>query len=187
MHVRQYPWLFAFALFALSILLYSQAATVAALMGVGLQLGIAAPLLIAMFPAVNGYFFLPTYATMVAAIQFAPALSGHNSKSEHRKRIHRNGVASNRTKDYAQHGTTFFAGLGTAAGSGCCGLDLLRADGDQSDNRAPCGSRLSGRPWGVAERSFPAKRRPLRRPVGTVCGNSVPVVHWRPPRSSWGA
>jgi anaerobic C4-dicarboxylate transporter len=36
---------------------------------VGLQLSIAAPLLIAMFPAVNGYFFLPTYATMVAAIQ----------------------------------------------------------------------------------------------------------------------
>ena len=69
-YVRQYPWLFAFALFALSILLYSQAATVAALMGVGLHLGIAAPLLIAMFPTVNGYFFLPTYATMVAAIQF---------------------------------------------------------------------------------------------------------------------
>ena len=39
-------------------LLYSQAATVAALMGVGLQLGVAPPLLIAMFPAVNGYFFL---------------------------------------------------------------------------------------------------------------------------------
>ena len=69
-YVRQYPWLFAFALFTLSILLYSQAATVAALMGVGLHLGVAPPLLIAMFPAVNGYFFLPTYATMVAAIQF---------------------------------------------------------------------------------------------------------------------
>lgn len=69
-YVKVYPWLFAFALFLLSILLYSQAATVAALMGVGLQLGIAPPLLIAMFPAVNGYFFLPTYATIVAAIQF---------------------------------------------------------------------------------------------------------------------
>ena len=69
-YVRQYPWLFSFALFLLSILLYSQAATVAALMAVGLQLGIAPPLLIAMFPAVNGYFFLPTYATIVAAIQF---------------------------------------------------------------------------------------------------------------------
>jgi anaerobic C4-dicarboxylate transporter DcuA len=69
-HVQHYPWLFAIALFLLSILLYSQAATVAALMAVGLQLGISPPLLIAMFPAVNGYFFLPTYATMVAAIQF---------------------------------------------------------------------------------------------------------------------
>ena len=69
-YVRQHAWLFSFALFLLSILLYSQAATVAALMGVGLQLGVAPPLLIAMFPAVNGYFFLPTYATIVAAIQF---------------------------------------------------------------------------------------------------------------------
>jgi anaerobic C4-dicarboxylate transporter DcuA len=68
--VQQQPWLFAFALFVMSILLYSQAATVAALMGIGLQLGVAPPLLIAMFPAVNGYFFLPTYATIVAAIQF---------------------------------------------------------------------------------------------------------------------
>lgn len=69
-HIQSHPWLFALALFLLSILLYSQAATVAALMGVGLQLGIGAPPLIAMFPAVNGYFFLPTYATIVAAIQF---------------------------------------------------------------------------------------------------------------------
>lgn len=69
-HVQQYPWLFSFVLFLLSILLYSQAATVAALMGVGLLLGITPPLLIAMFPAVNGYFFLPTYATIIAAIQF---------------------------------------------------------------------------------------------------------------------
>jgi len=69
-YVVSYPWLFAFALFLLSILLYSQAATVTALMGVGLQLGIAPATLIAMFPSVNGYFFLPTYATIVAAIQF---------------------------------------------------------------------------------------------------------------------
>jgi anaerobic C4-dicarboxylate transporter DcuA len=69
-YVSQYPWLFSLALFLLSILLYSQAATVAALMPVGLQLGVSPTLLIAMFPAVNGYFFLPTYATIVAAIQF---------------------------------------------------------------------------------------------------------------------
>jgi len=69
-HLTAHPWLFAVAMFVLSILLYSQAATVAALMGVGLQLGIDPILLIAMFPAANGYFFLPTYATVVAAIQF---------------------------------------------------------------------------------------------------------------------
>jgi anaerobic C4-dicarboxylate transporter DcuA len=61
---------FSVGLFALSILLYSQAATVAALMHVGVALKIPLPLLIAMFPAVNGYFFLPTYGTIVAAISF---------------------------------------------------------------------------------------------------------------------
>lgn len=64
------PWTFAIGLFVLSILLYSQAATVAALMGVGLAIGIHPILLVAMFPAVNGYFFLPTYGTVVAAINF---------------------------------------------------------------------------------------------------------------------
>jgi anaerobic C4-dicarboxylate transporter DcuA len=68
--VKQYPWVFSIGLFTLSILLYSQAATVAALMHVGVGLGISLPMLIAMFPAVNGYFFLPTYGTIVAAISF---------------------------------------------------------------------------------------------------------------------
>lgn len=64
------PWLFALALFVLSILLYSQAATVRTLMPLGLTLGISPALLIAMFPAVNGYFFMPNYPTVVAAINF---------------------------------------------------------------------------------------------------------------------
>ncbi|ACG73312.1 anaerobic c4-dicarboxylate antiporter, Dcu family [Anaeromyxobacter sp. K] len=64
------PWLFAAALFALSVLLYSQAATVRALMPLGIGLGIPAPALMAMFPAVNGYFFIPNYPTIVAAINF---------------------------------------------------------------------------------------------------------------------
>jgi anaerobic C4-dicarboxylate transporter DcuA len=68
--IQQHPWVFAFGLFALSILLASQAATVVTLMPVGVALGIGAPALIAMFPAVNGYFFLPTYATLLAAISF---------------------------------------------------------------------------------------------------------------------
>ncbi|MFJ7735638.1 anaerobic C4-dicarboxylate transporter family protein [Lysinibacillus sp. NPDC097287] len=64
------PWLFAIALFVLSILLYSQAATVRTLMPLGVTLGISPALLIAMFPAVNGYFFIPNYPTVVAAINF---------------------------------------------------------------------------------------------------------------------
>lgn len=64
------PWLFAVALFALSILLYSQAATVRTLVPLGITLGISPALLIAMFPAVNGYFFIPNYPTVVAAINF---------------------------------------------------------------------------------------------------------------------
>ncbi len=68
--IRAQPWVFALGLFALSVLLFSQASTVAALMPVGIALGLPAATLIAMFPAVNGYFFLPTYGTIVAAIAF---------------------------------------------------------------------------------------------------------------------
>jgi anaerobic C4-dicarboxylate transporter DcuA len=64
------PWLFAIALFAMSILLYSQAATVRSLMPLGVQLGLPASALTGMFPAVNGYFFIPNYPTLVAAINF---------------------------------------------------------------------------------------------------------------------
>jgi anaerobic C4-dicarboxylate transporter DcuA len=68
--VQQHPWVFAIGLFVLSILLSSQAATVVTLMPAGVALGLGAPAMIAMFPAVNGYFFLPTYATLLAAISF---------------------------------------------------------------------------------------------------------------------
>ncbi|MCG7408133.1 anaerobic C4-dicarboxylate transporter [Paenibacillus sp. ACRRX] len=64
------PWMFAFALFVMSILLNSQAATVRGLMPLGLAVGIPAPALIAMFPSVNGYFFIPNYPTVIAAINF---------------------------------------------------------------------------------------------------------------------
>jgi anaerobic C4-dicarboxylate transporter DcuA len=64
------PWTFALALFVLSILLYSQAATVRTLMPVGLSIGLPGYALVGMFPAVNGYFFLPNYPTLVAAINF---------------------------------------------------------------------------------------------------------------------
>lgn len=68
--VTEMPWLFGIALFVMSILLYSQAATVRAIMPLGIALGLNPMLLIALFPAVNGYFFIPNYPTVVAAINF---------------------------------------------------------------------------------------------------------------------
>ena len=68
--VTQYPFLFSVALFFMSIMLFSQAATVRTLYPLGVGLGLPPFALVAMFPAVNGYFFLPTYPTEVAAINF---------------------------------------------------------------------------------------------------------------------
>jgi len=68
--VNKYPWLFALALFTLSILLFSQAATTKALMPLGLVLGLSPAFLLGIFPAVNGHFFIPGYPTLLTAIQF---------------------------------------------------------------------------------------------------------------------
>lgn len=68
--VTSYPWSFALALFALSILLFSQASTTKALMPLGLSLGLPPAFLIGIFPAVNGHFFIPGYPTLLTAIQF---------------------------------------------------------------------------------------------------------------------
>jgi anaerobic C4-dicarboxylate transporter DcuA len=65
-----YPSLFSVGLFATSMLLYSQAATTQTLMPLGLSLGVAPAALAGMFPAVNGYFFIPTYGTLIAAVNF---------------------------------------------------------------------------------------------------------------------
>lgn len=74
------PLLFAVALFLLSIMLFSQAATVTTLYPVGIALGINPLLLVAMFPAVNGYFFLPNYPTEVAALGFDRTGTTHVGK-----------------------------------------------------------------------------------------------------------
>lgn len=68
--VEAYPWLFAVALFILSMLLYSQASTARALMPLGLSLGLPPAYLIGIFPACNGHFFIPGYPTLLTAIQF---------------------------------------------------------------------------------------------------------------------
>jgi anaerobic C4-dicarboxylate transporter DcuA len=68
--IQSQPWVFALGMFVLSMLLFSQAATVVTLVPVGLALGLSAPLLVGAYAAVNGIFFLPTYGTVLAAVSF---------------------------------------------------------------------------------------------------------------------
>jgi anaerobic C4-dicarboxylate transporter DcuA len=62
------PWTFAIAIFVMGILMFSQGATTKAMMPLGLALGLPAASLIAMFPAVNSFFIIPGYPTLLAAI-----------------------------------------------------------------------------------------------------------------------
>jgi anaerobic C4-dicarboxylate transporter-like protein len=78
--VTEMPWLFGLALFVMSILLFSQAATIRAMLPLGIALGISPYMLIALFPAVNGYFFIPNYPTVVAAINFDRTGTTHIGK-----------------------------------------------------------------------------------------------------------
>lgn len=67
--IESAPWLLAVVLFFASALLYSQGATTAAMMPVATAMGVAAPVMVASFPAVTGLYVLPTYPTTVAAIE----------------------------------------------------------------------------------------------------------------------
>ncbi|MBS4845300.1 MAG: anaerobic C4-dicarboxylate transporter [Burkholderiales bacterium] len=62
------PWLFSFILASMSALLSSQGATTRAIMPLGFVLGINPWYLIAMFPAVNCLFILPTSGPALAAV-----------------------------------------------------------------------------------------------------------------------
>lgn len=68
--VGGHAWIFAIAVFIMSALLFSQAATVKAVMPLGVKLGILPANLLAMYPAVCGDFFIPSYPTLVAAMNF---------------------------------------------------------------------------------------------------------------------
>lgn len=67
--LREQPWLLAVVLFFAAALLYSQAATAKALMPTALALGVGAPAAVAAFPAVSALFVLPTYPTLLAAVE----------------------------------------------------------------------------------------------------------------------
>ncbi|MGC6405294.1 anaerobic C4-dicarboxylate transporter [Bisgaard Taxon 45] len=68
--VQTYPWTFAFALFAVSVVINSQAATARMLLPVGIAMGLPAPLLVGLMPATYGYFFIPNYPSDIATVNF---------------------------------------------------------------------------------------------------------------------
>ncbi|WP_127960078.1 anaerobic C4-dicarboxylate transporter [Serratia microhaemolytica] len=67
--IQSHPWLLAVIFFFCSALLYSQAATARALMPLALALNVSPLTALASFAAVSGLFILPTYPTLVAAVQ----------------------------------------------------------------------------------------------------------------------
>lgn len=67
--LTQYPWSLAVILFIAGTLLYSQAATAKALYPAAIALGVSPEAAIAAFAAVSALFVLPTYPTLLAAVQ----------------------------------------------------------------------------------------------------------------------
>lgn len=67
--LNSYPWLLAVVLFFAATLLYSQAATTKALMPAALMLSVSPLTAIASFAAVSALFVLPTYPTLLAAVE----------------------------------------------------------------------------------------------------------------------
>ena len=63
------PWLLAVVLFFAAALLYSQAATAKAIVPAALALGVSPLTAVAAFPAVSALFILPTYPTLLAAVE----------------------------------------------------------------------------------------------------------------------
>ena len=70
--VQAYPWTFIFALFAVSIVINSQAATAKMMLPVAITMGLPVPLLIGIMPATYAYFFIPNYPSDIATVNFDP-------------------------------------------------------------------------------------------------------------------
>lgn len=68
--VHDQPYLFAVALFIVSALTHSQGATVGAMIPLGVALGIDGLTLVAMYPAVCGYFVIPSTCVLLAGVAF---------------------------------------------------------------------------------------------------------------------
>ncbi len=67
--LQEHSWLLAVILFFAATLLYSQAATAKALLPAALAIGVSPVGIVASFAAVSALFVLPTYPTLIAAVQ----------------------------------------------------------------------------------------------------------------------
>ncbi|MCR5512152.1 MAG: anaerobic C4-dicarboxylate transporter [Prevotella sp.] len=68
--VKAYPWSIALVFFLVSVLINSQGAVVVAMLPLAYNLGIPGPVLLGVFPAVYGYFFIPNYPSDIATVNF---------------------------------------------------------------------------------------------------------------------
>lgn len=68
--VQTSPWTFALAMFIVSIVVNSQAATCRMMLPVALGIGLSPALVIGIMPACYGYFFIPKYPSDIATCNF---------------------------------------------------------------------------------------------------------------------
>ena len=78
--VKAYPWSIAFVFFMVSVLINSQGAVVVAMLPLAYKLGIPGPVLLGVFPAVYGYFFIPNYPSDIATVNFDRSGTTHIGK-----------------------------------------------------------------------------------------------------------
>ncbi|PLX86087.1 MAG: anaerobic C4-dicarboxylate transporter [Desulfuromonas sp.] len=68
--VQAYPWSFALAMFIVSVVVNSQAATCRMMLPVALGMGLSPALVIGIMPSCYGYFFIPNYPSDIATCNF---------------------------------------------------------------------------------------------------------------------
>ena len=68
--VAAHPWAISLVFFITSMLLNSQGAVIVSMLPLAYQLGIPGPVLMGVLPSIYGYFFIPTYPSDIATVNF---------------------------------------------------------------------------------------------------------------------
>ncbi len=78
--VQAYPWLYAVVILLVSKFVNSQAAAIAIILPVAIQVGVPVGIAVSMISACYGYYILPTYPSDLAALQFDRSGTCHIGK-----------------------------------------------------------------------------------------------------------